>query len=174
MPGGRSSCDPGVILAAGIKRLGENRLSAAYAASIDPGGITVHESLFTFEGRAVRIFGAAAVTGGGAVLAGDMSADKMDAYVLRLESRDGLFRRGDVDGDAVLRLTDGVLILSFLFRGEQEICLDSMDTNDDGKINVTDAVVLFNYLFRGGGSLPEPAGREGLDPTPDELGCPSR
>ena len=85
------------------------------------------------------------------------------------------FRRGDANNDGALNLTDGVVILGFLFLGSGELpCLDAADADDGGTVQVTDAVVLFNYLFRGEAAPVEPFGSCGSDPTTgDALHCPS-
>jgi hypothetical protein len=82
------------------------------------------------------------------------------------------FRRGDVNADARLNLTDPVFVLNYLFLSSPAPgCLDAADTNDDGVLNLTDGLFLLNYLFLGGPELPSPHGEPGLDPTPDALSC---
>jgi hypothetical protein len=68
------------------------------------------------------------------------------------------FRRGDVDGNGEVRITDAILLLEGLFRGgEAASCPDAADSNDDGGINLTDVLVILGYLFRGG-VVPAPPG----------------
>jgi hypothetical protein len=82
------------------------------------------------------------------------------------------FRRGDVDQNDVLELTDGIRMLGELFLGDPpSACEDATDVNDDGERNVADPVMLFNHLFRGVATLPEPHGNVGQDPTADDLIC---
>jgi len=88
--------------------------------------------------------------------------------VARSEPR---FRRGDVDGDAFLQLTDPIVVLRTLFLGGAPLeCEDAADANDDGAINLTDAVFVLRYLFLGG-PPPESPGPDGCgeDPTSDAL-----
>ncbi|MCZ6795779.1 MAG: FG-GAP-like repeat-containing protein, partial [Planctomycetota bacterium] len=83
-----------------------------------------------------------------------------------------VFRRGDVDADGDVILTDAVRLLVFLFQGgEAPPCDKAADANDSGRIDISDAVSVLLFLFRGSGSLPGPCAACGLDPTPDELTC---
>ena len=82
------------------------------------------------------------------------------------------FRRGDVDLDGRVVLTDAVAVLERLFRGAGPLpCRDAADTNDDGSLNLTDAVYLLQYLFRSGAPPPPPHPGCGLDPSSDQLDC---
>jgi hypothetical protein len=92
------------------------------------------------------------------------------------------FVRGDANSDSKIDLTDGIVILNFLFLGgEAPACMDAADVDDSGgdKLVLTDAVRLFNWLYLGGDVPPPPspstAGylREecGPDPTDDDMGC---
>ena len=97
---------------------------------------------------------------------------------LRLGKNQNLakFRRGDVDGNGRLVISDAISILLYLFQGsEAPTCLDSADANDDGLINITDAKYLLAYMFLGSTLAPaEPFESCGVDPTPnDNLGCAS-
>ena len=81
------------------------------------------------------------------------------------------FRRGWVNGDDKLDLSDAVSILTFLFLGGAIVdCQDAVDTNDDGRLDLSDAVSLLNFLFLGG-SPPPPPGSEtcGVDVNEDTL-----
>ena len=83
-------------------------------------------------------------------------------------------RRGYVNDDALLDLSDGVLILLYLFAQGSIACLDAADVNDDGGLDVTDAVFLLGHLFIGGVAPAEPFAACGEDGTPDDagdLGC---
>ncbi|OLE43665.1 MAG: hypothetical protein AUI36_23715 [Cyanobacteria bacterium 13_1_40CM_2_61_4] len=82
----------------------------------------------------------------------------------------GRFRRGDVDGNAKVQVSDAIVLLNHLFRGGALECQDAGDTDDNGEVNLTDAVVTLRWLFQGG-SPPGPPGPEdcGADPTRDEL-----
>jgi hypothetical protein len=81
------------------------------------------------------------------------------------------FRRGDVDGDGEINITDGVRVLNHLFLGTGEItCPDAADTNDQGELNITSGVFILNWLFLGGREPPPPGPREcGEDDTDDAM-----
>ena len=65
-----------------------------------------------------------------------------------------------------------ISVLGYLFTGGANLtCVSSGDANDDGKIDVSDAITLLRHLFGNAGSLPEPFGACGEDPTPDGLSC---
>ena len=90
------------------------------------------------------------------------------------------FRRGDVDVDGEILLTDGIFLLRFLFLGGMPpACLDAADTNDsatavpgDSGIDVSDAVFLLNWLFLGfQAPLPPGPTQCGPDPTADNIDC---
>jgi uncharacterized repeat protein (TIGR03806 family) len=82
------------------------------------------------------------------------------------------FTRGDVDANGAFEVTDAIVVLQYLFLGEQEIgCLDAADTNDTGTVEITDPIVLLNHLFLGLEPPFPPYPDCGLDPTPDDLGC---
>ena len=80
------------------------------------------------------------------------------------------FRRGDADDSGVVNLTDGIFILSWLFRGGgSPTCQDSSDADDNGAINLTDAIFLLVHLFRTGPAPPAPGMQScGADGTSDD------
>jgi hypothetical protein len=81
------------------------------------------------------------------------------------------FRRGDVDGDGTVGLSDAVRLLDYLFRrGAALPCARAADADDDGKLGITDAVWLLLHAVRGA-ALPAPYPGCGPDPTPDALSC---
>ena len=86
---------------------------------------------------------------------------------------DASFRRGDVNDDGSVDISDPIGVLGYLFLGEQNIdCLDAADTNDDGSIDVGDPIFLLDYIFNGGMVPPDPGPAVcGIDPTLDNLGC---
>ena len=95
-----------------------------------------------------------------------------DEAIEELVAEAAEFLRGDVNDDASLNISDAVNLLSFLFlAGVEPPCLDAADANDDGQINVSDPSAILNSLFTGTGPLPAPALDQGVDPTPDSLGC---
>ncbi len=82
------------------------------------------------------------------------------------------FRRGLINGDEVLDLSDPVFLLNFLFLGgERPSCLNAVDVNDDGSMDLSDAVSIFSYLFLGGAPPSPPHPACGQDPTPGGLPC---
>jgi formylglycine-generating enzyme required for sulfatase activity len=84
------------------------------------------------------------------------------------------FRRGNVNGDKTVDISDAIATLSYLFLGHAPpTCLSAADTNDDGALDISDGVTLLSYLFVGQASLPPPFAECGLDPTADGLSCES-
>ena len=87
------------------------------------------------------------------------------------------FRRGEVNGDGSLDVSDPVCLLSYLFVGEgpcsRPPCLDALDANDDGSIEISDPIVLLSFLFRGGPPPAPPFEECGDDPTLDGNDCAS-
>jgi len=84
------------------------------------------------------------------------------------------FRRGDVDQNGTMDLTDAVKILNYLFAGGVEPqCLDAADGDDSGELELTDPIRILNYLFLGTASVPEKPGpfQCGIDETLDPLDC---
>ena len=86
------------------------------------------------------------------------------------------FRRGNVNGDTLLDISDAIGILGFLFLGQAEkvVCVDAADIKDKGSIDISDAISVLNFLFQGG-VAPAPPGPNDCGPdvnqeTPD-LGC---
>lgn len=94
-------------------------------------------------------------------------------FPLRLNAQDN-FVRGDANVDESVDLSDGVLVLRYLFGGGPQLaCLDSGDADDSGNIDLSDAIYEFSYLFLGGSPPPAPFSACGEDPTADGLGCES-
>ena len=88
----------------------------------------------------------------------------------------GFFKRGDVDGDGQLTITDPISLLGHLFLGgARPKCLDAVDFDDSGSVELSDAVASLNYQFLGAGPPAAPGSDAcGFDETPDgdvELGC---
>jgi hypothetical protein len=96
------------------------------------------------------------------------------AVVAKIFMRQQPFRRGDVDGDGRINVSDAVCIAWSLF-GECSVlpCEKSRDINDDGTFNLADAISLLSYLFVRGPEPAIPFGECGPDPTADELTCVS-
>lgn len=86
---------------------------------------------------------------------------------------EGLFLRGDANGDRTANLSDAVAILSYLFLGGEIAggCEKSADVNDNARVDITDPIFLLGFLFLGGQGIPAPYPACGADPTEDELPC---
>ncbi len=83
------------------------------------------------------------------------------------------FRRGDVNSDGEVDISDVVMTLGYLYLGFGKLgCEDAADVDDNGTINLADPVGALMFLFAGG-TLPRPPGPvlEGIDPTDDTLSC---
>lgn len=82
------------------------------------------------------------------------------------------FRRGDVDANGKVDITDAIYTLDWLFRGGPEPpCPDAADVQDDSEANVTDPVAIVLFLFSSGIPPVWPAVEFcGRDTTGDELG----
>mgnify|MGYP003320474225 CR=1 FL=1 len=92
---------------------------------------------------------------------------------LELRAQDS-FQRGDANVDASVDLSDGILVLQYLFQGGLQLdCLDAADADDSGNLDLSDAIYEFSYLFTGGAPPPAPFAVCGEDPTADGLGCDS-
>ncbi|MBN1442823.1 MAG: hypothetical protein JXA90_08940, partial [Planctomycetes bacterium] len=98
------------------------------------------------------------------------------------------FVRGDANADGEINLTDGIVILSYLYLGDDPPeCMDAADVDDDGGAlpTLTDAIRIFSWLFLGQTAPRPPSPRRavyapgdcGVDPpdepgdTPDAMGC---
>jgi hypothetical protein len=64
-------------------------------------------------------------------------------------------KRGEVNGDGTLNLSDSIASLDFLFiGGRAPVCLDAADANDDGRFDISDPVFTLAFLFLGGPAPP--------------------
>jgi hypothetical protein len=83
------------------------------------------------------------------------------------------FRRGDVDMDGLIGLTDVIRAVTYQFVGGVSLdCLDAADVDDDGELTLTDAIRSLTYQFVGtAGTEPEPPGpiQCGPDVNADEF-----
>ena len=82
-------------------------------------------------------------------------------------------RRGDVDDNGTMQLTDAVRVLGFLFRGGGGLpCAEAADADDNGVVQLADAVRILTFLFAGGAAIPAPGPENcGPDPQTPGLGC---
>lgn len=96
-----------------------------------------------------------------------VGVDTHTIYRLNLTSpTSGLaaFRRGDINNDAALNISDPSYLLGFLFKGgAAPACLQAADSDDNGAVDISDAVSLFGYLFKGGAAPPAPFAACGID-----------
>ena len=61
-----------------------------------------------------------------------------------------VFRRGDVDQNESLDVSDAIRLLSYLFRdAAPPPCADSADLDDDGRVTIGDSLQLLQQLFSG-------------------------
>ena len=85
------------------------------------------------------------------------------------------FRRGDVNSDTKVDISDPIRLLMSLFLGAPApSCLDAADATDDGRVDISDGIFLLGDLFRGelGSVILSPGPFLcGLDPTGDGLDC---
>ncbi|NRA76518.1 MAG: hypothetical protein HRU16_11305 [Planctomycetes bacterium] len=82
------------------------------------------------------------------------------------------FKRGDVNIDGTLDISDAIGTLNYLFQNLPLGCLDAVDANDDGNLDISDAVSILNYIFAGGAPPAAPGPTEcGVDSTDDALDC---
>jgi hypothetical protein len=82
------------------------------------------------------------------------------------------FRRGDVDGNGTVELTDVINLLNFLYLGgSAPSCPDAADEDDSGVLELTDVINILGFLYLGGAEPAAPGPFScGSDPTGDTLG----
>ena len=92
---------------------------------------------------------------------------------LPLAGQETPFRRGDVNADGGIDISDAIAGLDALFQSGlvADACIDASDVNDSGDVDVSDAVYLLLYLFANASPPPPPHPACGGDPTPDALDC---
>jgi hypothetical protein len=78
------------------------------------------------------------------------------------------FRRGDVNVDGEVYLSDVISLLNHLFDSGDVLCARAADGNDSGELTIADASFKLDYFFFG---KAPPFAACGLDYTPDALGC---
>ncbi|MBN1441498.1 MAG: right-handed parallel beta-helix repeat-containing protein [Planctomycetes bacterium] len=101
----------------------------------------------------------------------DGSRSDMGAFPFIAGSEAPRFRRGHVNDDDGIDISDPILILLHLFAGRSIGCESAADTSDDGDIDISDAVALLGHIFQGGDPPPPPSESCGVDPTDDTLTC---
>ena len=77
------------------------------------------------------------------------------------------FRRGDVNADGTLDLSDAIFTLGYLFLGSPSSlsCGAAADANDDRSLDTSDAIYILGFLFLGGPPPAEPYEACGVDVT---------
>lgn len=61
------------------------------------------------------------------------------------------FKRGDVNGDNIVNVSDVIYLNNYLYRGGPSIhCMDAADFNNDGQVAGADSAFLLDCLFNGG------------------------
>ncbi|MEC7775927.1 MAG: hypothetical protein VYC32_07505 [Planctomycetota bacterium] len=70
----------------------------------------------------------------------------------------GAWVRGDSNGDALIDISDPILMLGRLFLGEltRETCSSALDVNADGAFDISDPIILLRFLFQGDVTLTPP------------------
>lgn len=67
------------------------------------------------------------------------------------------FRRGDVNGDGFVNVSDAIVLLEHLFAGgPAQACPDASDVNGDTSLAMDDPITLLGYLFSQGPPPPTP------------------
>jgi PKD repeat protein len=101
------------------------------------------------------------------------SADSDQACATPVGGAVATFRRGDVDSNGVVEITDAVKLLGYLFLGGGDPeCLEAGDTDDNGVVDITDAVTNLGYQFLGQAPPASPGPITcGPDAQPPFLGC---
>lgn len=87
------------------------------------------------------------------------------------------YRRGDLDANGNLDISDVVALLESLFTPSVAPCFAAHDANADGQVDLSDPVFALNFLFGNGRELSEPFQQCGVDPASllechGYLGCP--
>ncbi len=83
------------------------------------------------------------------------------------------FRRGDVNSDGWIEISDVASLLMYIFRNREGPlrCEDAGDANDDGVLDVGDVVRILTRIFAHGPAFAPPYPGCGTDPTRDALRC---
>jgi hypothetical protein len=77
------------------------------------------------------------------------------------------YKRGFINTDPRVDLSDAVALLNFLFRGlAPPPCMAAADTNNDNRVDISDAIYLLRWLFAGGAEPTAPFLSCGFDPNP--------
>jgi len=96
-----------------------------------------------------------------------VGVDTRTIYKLRLGSDLGpmTYRRGDVNNDTFLNISDPSALVVRLFRGgAAPPCERAADADGSETINISDAIYIFDYLFKAGPPPAEPFAACGVTP----------
>lgn len=117
-----------------------------------------------------QVFGRAASLR--SLLALFLAGSVLSSMPAHLCAADGEFIRGDANMDRRVTLADVFKIIRFL-TGSPVDCKSAGDANDDGDVDTIDVVFFLDVLFTRAYAivLPPPFEAQGVDPTPDGLGC---
>lgn len=99
------------------------------------------------------------------------AASGSGTFEVLLETLDE-FKRGDVNGDGIVNVTDVPELNDYLYGGGSLLCEDASDVNDDGRLSVTDYFLILANQFLG--ENPPSGVNYGVcarDDTPDLLDC---
>jgi hypothetical protein len=81
------------------------------------------------------------------------------------------FRRGDVNADGQIDVSDPIYTLVYLFNdGPDPVCMDSADANDDENIDLSDPLSILRYQFSDDTPPAEPFEACGYDPASEDEG----
>ncbi len=102
------------------------------------------------------------------------SGSETAAGALEFLADQEVFKRGDVNADGEVNISDASFLLNFLFLGgPTPPCMDAADANDDGNADISDASYILNFLFLGGPPPPAPGpatcGPDDQVKPPDDL-----
>lgn len=151
---------------------GDAAFSTLGGTAMDEGGLLT--DLFTADPTAVYLSSLVGTPTPAGTIA---SAPALGDIILRItieEVEPVEFRRGDVNGDGSVQLTDAVNLLTGLFGPSPGFpCDRAADVNDSNVVDLSDAVLLLNYLFLNGAPPATPFPSCGIDDTPDLLQCAS-
>ncbi len=111
-------------------------------------------------------------TEGNVFITGECYEDGTDMYTVKYSNHPTLFRRGEVNSDGEIDLSDAIFGVYYLFKADPAPeCIESLDTDDSGEIDLTDVILLLNYLFLGDKEPAAPFQDCGSDSTEDSLSC---
>jgi hypothetical protein len=157
----------GMLLASGppegiVRLLPDGSVELFASAPLD-GGFNAAVTFLTFRPGKKEFLPGAGPEGGSLYLSVSDFTNFNDLVEVTPELH---FRRGYINADPLLDLTDAVDLLGYLYlQGVEPDPPIAGDLNDDGKLDVSDPIYLLAYLFTGGDEPPAPFHELGPDPT---------